>query len=433
MSSGRLPPGILVAYSLPGLVAALPVLPVAILLPNWYARDLGLGFAVTGTVLALARIVDFCADPLIGILTDRFAWRGQRYKPWLSLGAVLAASGLMLLALPPKPPSAPALAVAASLLFIGWSLFTIPYTAWGADLSSDPQERTRIATGRELAGLLGTLLALLAPLLITGLDIAPVALLCVTAIVLGVPVVLGLVRVVPEPARHAPSWSGLADLTDLARAPLVGRTLVCWFLNSLANGLPAVLFPIVVSDWLRLADDAVYLLLLAYFGAAVVCAPLWSRLAASIGKVGAWRMAIACSALVFSQTLWLEAGQMGGFVLICLLSGATLGADLALPAALQGDLLAQERERAGRHRTATAFALWTMASKLALALAVGAAFAIAEFASGEDGVSWYGLAIGYVVMPVILKLGVYRALGTLQLDTGSEAAPHPGQKAANYR
>ena len=103
MTRDHIPPGLLVAYSLPGLVAALPVLPVAILLPNWYARDLGLGFAVTGTVLALARIVDFCADPLIGILTDRFAWRGLRYKPWAGLGALVAAAGLSLLALPSSP------------------------------------------------------------------------------------------------------------------------------------------------------------------------------------------------------------------------------------------------------------------------------------------------------------------------------------------
>ena len=81
----------LLAYGLPGLAAALPIIPVAILLPTWYARDLVLGFVLTGGVLALARLLDFISDPIVGVLVDRIGWRGLNYKLWTVIGAALAA------------------------------------------------------------------------------------------------------------------------------------------------------------------------------------------------------------------------------------------------------------------------------------------------------------------------------------------------------
>lgn len=101
MNPTRVPRSVVLAYALPGLAATLPVIPVAVLLPTWYARDLGLGFIATGVVLALARLLDFATDPVVGVCSDRYAWRGLRYKTWVLGGAVLAALGLALLAFPP--------------------------------------------------------------------------------------------------------------------------------------------------------------------------------------------------------------------------------------------------------------------------------------------------------------------------------------------
>ena len=64
------------------------------------------------------------------------------------------------------------------------------------------------------------------------------------------------------------------------------------------------------------------------------------------------------------------------FAAICVLSGASLGADLAIPASMQADVIDLDRVVSGRRRTAFFFALWSMASKLALAMAVGIAFPV---------------------------------------------------------
>jgi glycoside/pentoside/hexuronide:cation symporter, GPH family len=213
----------------------------------------------------------------------------------------------------------------------------------------------------------------------------------------------------------------LSDIGDLWRLRQFQRTLACWFVNGIANGLPAVLFPIVVQDYFALNDSDLYGLLVCYFGAAVVAMPLWLMLAQRYGKVRAWRAAIAFNVLVFVQVLWLDQSTAVWFIGICIASGMTLGADLALPPSLQADILGRDRERSGRRRTATAFALWSMATKLALAVAVVAAFAglgfsgrgAAEGAPADPAV----LLSLYVVLPVVLKCGVLGLLG--RLDTGS--------------
>ncbi|MEX2481723.1 MAG: MFS transporter [Gammaproteobacteria bacterium] len=405
---GRLATGTLVAYGLPGLVAALPVIPVAVLMPTWYARELGLGFVVTGVVLALARILDFALDPFIGLLTDARARPGRRYKPWVLGGALLAGSGFALLAFPPAAVGPLWLACGAVTLFVGWSLFMIPYTAWGAELSDDIHERSRIAAMREVAGLVGMLIALAIPaVLLATLGSAapaPLAVLAVTALVLGLPAITWLLVRVPE--AHATGDQTpirRRDLLDLLALPACRRTLICWFVNGIANGLPAVLFPLFVQDVLGLSETALFVLLAVYFGAAVAAAPLWLKLARRHGKAAAWSMAITFNMGVFIQVIWLDAGNAEWFFVISALSGATLGADLTLPPSLQADVMGADRAASGRNRTATAFALWTMATKLALAVAVGVAFAGVGGGGDSGQVDPARVLVGYLMLPLVLK------------------------------
>ena len=75
-----LPFRVRLAYALPAFVIAVPIIPVYINLPTFYGVELGLGLAVTGLIMLLARLFDTISDPLIGIASDRYRWRGWRRK-----------------------------------------------------------------------------------------------------------------------------------------------------------------------------------------------------------------------------------------------------------------------------------------------------------------------------------------------------------------
>lgn len=118
-------------------------------------------------------------------------------------------------------------------------------------------------------------------------------------------------------------------------------------------------------------------------------------------------MILACAAFIWVPLL--APGQWPVFLIICVATGAALGADLALPPALQADVVDYHSLRFGGERTGFLFALWSMATKLALALAVGIAFPLLELLGiGEPAAmakSVVLLALVYAGLPVLLKIG----------------------------
>ena len=73
-------------YGLPALPLALLALPVATILPGFYAQEMGLGLATVGLVFLIARLVDAVSDPLIGWLSDSIPTRFGRRSVWITLG-----------------------------------------------------------------------------------------------------------------------------------------------------------------------------------------------------------------------------------------------------------------------------------------------------------------------------------------------------------
>jgi Na+/melibiose symporter-like transporter len=101
--------------------------------------------------------------------------------------------------------------------------------------------------------------------------------------------------------------------------------------------------------------------------------------------------------------------DLWAFALICALSGIALGADLALPASLQADVVDLDWLASGRRRTGLFFAFWSMTTKLSLALAVGIAFPLLSLAGFEAGGANSDRALAtlaalYGLLPVAIKL-----------------------------
>ena len=138
----------LLVYGLPGLPLAVLLLPLFVIIPTFYADDLGLGLATVGGILFFARIWDVITDPLIGVLSDRTASRFGRRKPWLVLGTPIAVVGAWALFLPPEQVSAAYLLFATIALYLGGTMIMLPYTAWAAELSPHNHERSAVAAQR---------------------------------------------------------------------------------------------------------------------------------------------------------------------------------------------------------------------------------------------------------------------------------------------
>jgi Na+/melibiose symporter-like transporter len=76
----------------------------------------------------------------------------------------------------------------------------------------------------------------------------------------------------------------------------------------------------------------------------------------------------ACAAFAFTPFVVGE-GDVVPFLVISILTGIAVGADLVLPAAIQADVVDVDTQASGEQRTGFFFALWGIATKLAFALA----------------------------------------------------------------
>lgn len=397
-------------------------------LPAVYAADLGLGLAAVGAVLLAVRALDVASDPLLGWLSDRTATRFGRRIPWLLVGTPLLLFAAWRLFVPPADAGLAHLALWSALAYLAWTAITLPYQALGAELADDYLERARLAAAREGAVLVGTLLAVaLAGAVQARGGSGPAALAALfVALLVTLPVAVGCaawrLRERPAPPTPALGWRAGARLVA-ANAPF-RRLLGAWLLNSMANALPATLVLLYVEHALGLAAWT-GLFLAAYFIAGVAALPLWLALARRVGKHRAWALSMAWACLVFAAVPLLGPGDLVPFLVVCVLSGASLGADNALPAAIQADVIDHDTAAGGGGRAGLYFGLWGMATKLALALAVGVAFPLLAFA-GFDPAAGAGdpraLTWLYATLPIALKLCAVPLAWRFPLDEDASRA-----------
>ena len=419
-----LPLGGVAAYGLFAMPLAMAALPLYVHLPKFYGDTLGVSLTLLGVLLLVLRLADGALDPLFGVWSDRAPSR----RALIGWSAPVLALGMVALFAPLPRDEGPLLlwlGVSLALVYAAFSLATINHNAWGAELSSDPVQRTRITAVREGLALIGVVLASVAPALLapvsepaTGLARFALAFAVFTAVAALVTVTRA--PVAPRPAPMATSTrAGLAlPLAD----PVFRRLLLVFMANGIASAIPATLVLFFIADVLQ-AEARQGLFLAIYFVAGAAGMPLWIRLSARHGKVRAWAVGMVAAIVAFVWAWGLGPGDDVAFAVICALSGVALGADLALPPSLLADVI----DRDGRARpTGAYFGLWTLATKLNLALAAGVALpllgALGYAPGGRDAPALSSLAFVYAAVPCLLKLGALGALysfHSLQRKEGS--------------
>ena len=399
-----------VLYGLLGLPLAFVALPLYVILPNHYAREFGMPLALLGAILLGARLFDAFIDPLLGRWSDRLFARSARAV--LALGAaaaVVLAAGFTLLFFP-LVRSAAALAVwAGAMLVITYAAFSalsVSHQSWGAMLGGDEAQRSRIVAWREGLGLVGVVLA----------SITPVALgLRASTALFFIALIIGWLawRRAPRPvAKKSGQPTSVGALWLPLRHAAFRRLLAVFMLNGIASAVPATLVLFFIQDRLQATPVMEPVFLGSYFVSAALSIPLWLAVVKRIGLAYTWLVGMLLAIAVFGWATQLGAGDTAAFVLVCVLSGAALGTDLALPGAMLAGLI-QAHGQSGKSEGAY-FGWWNFATKLNLALAAGLALPLLGlfgYAPGaRDAAALGALVIAYCVLPCVLKLAAAAAL-----------------------
>lgn len=391
------------SYGVLGAPLAMAALPVYIHAPKLYGDEFGLGLALTGAILLGARAVDTFQDPWLGRLTDWAHGRPQGWAWLMSLSAICLCLTYAALFNPPanNPRWLPYwFGLTMVLVYTAHSALNITYLAWGARASQDTHERTRIVAYREGFALVGVIIASTLPMLlgsVLGFDSVWMLFSLVFAVVL-LPACVLILKRVPQP-HYAPTKT--QPMFQPLRNRPFRRLATLFTINGFAVAVAATLSLFYMQDVLQLEQYS-GLFLALYFIVGAASLPIWMIIARRIGKPKAWCLGGVLAVLGFVWATQLSTGDGLAYALVCVMSGAALGADLALPASIAADIIPeQERGQAGGY-----FGIWSLINKAVLALAAGLALpflALLDYQPGQtQGLT--ALAMVYAGVPCVIKL-----------------------------
>lgn len=389
----------LARYSAFAAPLAMAALPIYVHVPKLYA-ELGLSLSALGVLLLVLRFADAFIDPLLGRWSDRLRTRFHA----IAIACAALLPGMLALLNPAWSPVSLWAWITAALLLVyfGFSLATIAYGAWGAELPRDANCRTKIPATREAIGLLGVLIAAALPAALgtaTGSSASGLARfsLVFAAVLLLTLYPLWQLRDAKTGGGHAqPLLHVLSDRRFVA-------LLAVFALNGIASAIPATLLLFFIDDVLREKAWEPFFLV-SYFLAGALAMPLWVMLAARLGKTFAWGIGMVLAVLAFCSAATFGAGDRIPFLLVCIASGVALGADLALPPSLLADAI---EKKGAQEQTGSYFGIWTFATKANLALAAGLALPIVGafgYRAGDTGSNLQALTLAYTVLPCVLKV-----------------------------
>lgn len=393
------PPGArLPAFALFGAILSGAGLPIYIYAPKYFADTYGVSLSLLGAVLFGLRLFDVVQDPALGWVAERL---GRARGIAVAIGAaLLAVSMLGLFAM--VPPFSPVVwfALTVTGLFTAFSFLTINFYAQGVSKAAGlPGGHVQLATWRESGALLGVCLAAVAPTLLAGVSDQPFA---VFGWVFAATVMVATLGMIPE-------WSAAAKteaptpLGTILQDRLARRLLLLALVNAAPLAVSSTLFLFYVESRLG-APGWEGPLLVLFFLSAAVSSPAWGWLAGRIGTKRALLCAMGLAILSFATVLGLGEGDIAIFAVVCIASGATIGADLTLLPALFARRMAAIAPNGGQ-----GFGLWSLVSKFTLALAAATLLPLLEaggFTAGADngaGALWR-LTLLYALVPCILKL-----------------------------
>jgi GPH family glycoside/pentoside/hexuronide:cation symporter len=101
-------------------------------------------------------------------MMDRTRGRWGRFRPWLAAGTPVIAIGTFALFMAQPGVGPIYLWFWLSVLYVGYSMVVLSQTAWGAVLSSDYQQRSRVYGWWQGANVVGMILVLCLPPIVTG-------------------------------------------------------------------------------------------------------------------------------------------------------------------------------------------------------------------------------------------------------------------------
>lgn len=421
----------LISYAAPGLPIAVLEMPLIVYVVPFYAQELGMDPVAIGVIFLIARMWDAITDPVIGNLTDRTNTRWGRRKPWLVGGAPLLMCAVIAFLSPPEDIGKLYLGITAFLFYVAWTIVQIPYLSWGAELSRDYNERTRINSYRETSRMIGVLIATVLPIVVLSspdpslreiLGVFTVALM----VLIPAAMLLAIWKTPKGVYIEAKDNSLFKALKILPRNKPFLRLLFgvfCfWLGGAIFNTVIVFLFQFLLE---LPRGDFLKLVLLQYI-LGILFVPFWLKVANRYGRHRALVFGGYGFLLMLPLYLLATPGVFMHAVLIFCIAGPLTSVIWVMPPALTSDAIEYGMVKGGEDHAALYMAMYNFTMKMALAFGVGVAMPLLGFMgfnpAGENTeAAMQGFIFVALFLPLIIGIPGAIALFNYPLNSRKHA------------
>ena len=378
-----------------------------IMLPAFFAEVHGFEISVIGIIIFLSKLIDIITDPLVGWLNDKNFFPRKAY---LLIGGILSGLALTQLFLKQDIDQEIFLFVWLSILYLGWTMFQIPYLSIGYDLEKNYFLRTKLSATREFFILLGLFCSLGIPMFFSISNEKLLENIVFIATLFGLMGLILFCSLIPEKKRtNEKKIKFKKVIKNLKKNIYFSKIFLVLVVNNLANVFPMVLFAFFITYVLGGDDSNRQTTLFFYFLFAIMGVPFWTIISKKYGKKEVWSLSLFMSAMFFLLVFFLEDGNFVFFIIISCITGFCLGADLIIPPSIQADITDWHRSKFGEDISGVFFSIITFLNKFAFAV-------VSIFVFGIMGVLDFDtdgeintnvrlfIIISYALAPILLKL-----------------------------
>ena len=403
---------------------------VSVFLPAHFAKHLGVSLAVIGSAWATVRLLDIIVDPVLGMVMDRTRTRFGRYRAWMMIGAPILMIAIYALFMAPVGIGEFYLVGWLLIYYLGTSILGLGHSAWGATLSTEYHERSRVFGIVAAIGVLGASVILVIPI---GADLfkipdAQTVPVMGWFIIASIPITV-LLLVARTPETVAREVAGLKfkirDYWVLLAKPDLLRLFLAQMALTLGPGWMSALYVFFFTDARGYSGAEASIMLLVYILVGIAGAPMTAVLARRISKHRTLMVTSTAYSLGLCLILLIPKGNFPLALPVLAWCGfMAAGFDLMIRAML-ADVGDEVRLDQGQERLSLIYALNSLAAKIASAFAIGLTYPLLgqlgyKAASGSTNTpqAIHSLELAFIVGPIIfVMLGGACVIGW-RLDEG---------------
>ena len=330
-----------------------------------------------GAIFLVSRLWDAASDPIAGFLSDRTQSRIGRRRPWIAAAIIPICGVYIMMWSPPEALQGNALVTWMAIGIIGFytamTIFVVPHTALGAELTDAYHDRTRIFGYRHVIWSLGSIAAVGGMQMLIDAenprDMARQMSLVIAAIT------CALLLITVARIRERPEFQGrgsdnpIHSFRDVLQNHHARLLLVIFLIENLGGATIAVL-TFYVAKYVVMRPDLTAVFILAYMACSICFVGMWLPLSRRFGKKRLWLSSMLLTACSFGGMFFVGEGTILLISVLAALGGIAAGCGAMVGPSIQADVIDYDEYKTGQRKEGAYFAAWNFVYKSATGITI---------------------------------------------------------------